>query len=124
MLGARLQGALRQDQLDHAVDDRHRHLVGGRAGPGVEAEPVLGHLVHEHALGRAAAVDGEADAEAAEYLDLGLVPEDLRIDEEPVHVEDGRGEPRLDGVRRNQAADSCASMSPTMAGSSGSTWGR
>ena len=63
--------------------------VGPR--PRVQPVPVLGDLVHEHALGRAAALDGEGDAEPAEDLDLGLVPEDLGVDEQPVHVEDGRG---------------------------------
>ena len=120
-----LEHALGHDELDHPVDDRHRHLVGRRRGarPRVQPVPVRGDLVHEHALGRAAALDGQRDAETAEDLDLGLVPEDLGVDEQPVHVEDGRGEPRRNGVRRSQAV-SCASMSATMVGSSGSTWGR
>ena len=102
----------------------HRDLGRGRARPRVQPVPVLRHLVDEHPLGRPAAVLVEGDAEAvAEDLDLGLVPEHLRVDQQPVHVEDGRVEPRRDGVRRSQAA-SCASMSPTMAGSSGSTCGR
>ena len=123
--GSRLEHALGHDELNDPVDDRHRHLVGRRRGsrPGVQPVPVRGDLAHEHPLGRAAALDGEGDAETTEDLDLGLVPEDLGIDEEPVHVEDGRGEPRRNGVRRSQAV-SCASMSPTIVASSGSTWGR
>ena len=97
--------------------------VGVAPGHGCSAYQCRGDLVHEHALGRAAAVDGEGNAETAQDLDLGLVPEDLGIDEEPVHVEDGRGEPRRTGVRRCQAV-SCASISATIVASSGSTWGR
>jgi hypothetical protein len=51
--------------------------------------------------------------EVAQDLDLGLVPEDLRVDEQPVHVEDGRGKPRRRGRRSAQAA-SAASMASTM----------
>ena len=125
VLGARLELALGGDELNHPVDDGHRHLVGRRCGawPRVQPVPVRGDLVHEHALGRAAAFDGEGDAETTQDLDFGLVPEDLGVDEEPVHVEDGRGEPRRSGVRRYQAV-SCASMSAMIVGSSGSTWGR
>ena len=117
---SRLEHALGHDELNDPVDDRHRHLVRRRrgSGPGVQAVPVRGDLAHEHPLGGAAALDGEGDAQTTEDLDLGLVPEDLGIDKEPVHVEDGRGEPG--GCQ----AVSCASMSPTIVASSGSTWGR
>ena len=81
------------------------------------------NLPDEHALGCAAVPGGQRYTETAQDLDLGLVPENLGVDEEPVHVEDGRAEPRRGGNGRAQAV-SCASMSPTMAGSSGSTCGR
>ena len=99
VLGSGLELPLRQEQGDDPVDDRHRHLRRGRAAPWIPRVPVLGHLAHEHALGAAAAVTRQRHTEVAEYLDLGLVPEDLRVDEQAVHVEDGRGEPRSSGQR-------------------------
>ena len=98
VLGSRLELPLGQEQGDDPVDDGHRHLGRGRARPRIPGVPVLGHLAHEHALGAAAAVARQRHAEVAEDLDLGLVPEDLRVDEQPVHVEDGGGEPPAAGV--------------------------
>jgi len=62
------------------------------ARPRVAVVPVGDRLVHEHALGLAARLDAEGHPEVAEHLDLGLVPEGLGVDEEAVHVEDGRAE--------------------------------
>ena len=120
VLGPGLELTLAQGELDDPVDDLPRHLVGRRVGaPRVEAVPVGGDLLDEHPLGRATAFDGQRDAQGAEDLDLGLVPEHLGVNEEPIHVEDG-GLEGLGGAGRVQT-ESCASMSATMVGSSGST---
>ena len=93
VLGARFELALRQHERDDAIDDGHGHLGRRRRGPRVAGVPVLGHLTDEHAFGAAAAVARKRDAEPTEDLHFGFVPQDLRVEEEPVHVEDGRGEP-------------------------------
>ena len=122
VLGARLELALRKDQRDDTIDDGHGHLGRRRARPRVPGVPVLGHLTDEHALGAAAAVTRKRDAEPTEDLYFSLVPEDLRVEEQPVHVEDGRS--KTSSRRWGPQAASAASMASMMAGSSGSTWGR
>jgi hypothetical protein len=46
-------------------------------------------FVDAHALGHPASIVVKGNAEVAENLELGLMPESLRIDEQAIHVEDG-----------------------------------
>jgi len=101
---ARLQLTSLDDEVYDPVDDHDRDVLRGRSVPRKERVPVFGDFSDEHPLGRADGARGKGDAQPAEDLEFGLVPEDLRVDEQPVHIEDGRVEPRPDGVRRNQAA--------------------
>ena len=120
--GAGLETPLGHHQRHHAVDDRHGDLVGPRTHPRRALEPVARDLAHVHALGLPARRGFDRDAEAAQHLHLGPVPEGLGVDEQAVHVEDGRREPA--GAVAGPQVGSCSSMAATRSGASGSTCGR
>ena len=95
MLRARFELSFRQEQGDDPVDDRSPPPLAG-------VGPVHGYWACQYSVTSPTNIPlvlrqsstGQRHAEVAEDLDLGLVPEDLRVDEQPVHVEDGGGEPR------------------------------
>ena len=65
-------------------------VVARRPAPGVAGVPVLDGVAEEHPLGLEATLHGQRHAVATEDVDLDVVPDGLAVDQQPVHVEDGR----------------------------------
>ncbi len=86
--GLELDGRL--EASGHGIDDLGRHGLARGAAPGIAGVPVLDGVAEEHPLGLEAPLDGEGHTVAAEDLDLDVVPDGLAVDEQAVHVEDGR----------------------------------
>ena len=68
------------------------HRLSARTGPGVTRIPIIDDFVDEHALCRTVFVLGDRHPEPAKNLNLGLVPQNLRIYEKSIHVEQSRAQ--------------------------------
>ena len=65
-----------------------RDVTGRRSAPGILHKPEIHDLTNEHSLGGPCAVLVEGNTQRSKDFDFGFVPENLRIDEQAIHVEE------------------------------------
>ena len=88
--GTGQEHAFALDELAHALEDLVNHCFGARRRPGILCLPMVHDLNDEHSLGRAVLFVRDRHAKSTKDLEFGLVPKDLGVNEQAIHVKQCR----------------------------------